>query len=98
MRKHTQNFFVNDLKPFATNRATLMKQFDIVTTFSEDIGMKYRDDKCAYLQIERGKIVQNEESIFSTQLMIKQVKEGDCYKYLGVDENVDQSAKTKAPC
>ena len=60
--------------------------------------MKYREDKCAYLQIERGKIVQNEESIFSTQLMIKQVKEGDCYKYLGVDENVDQSAKTKAPC
>ena len=56
--KHTHNFFVDDLKLFAANRATLMKQLDIVTTFSEDIGMKFGEDKCAYLQIERSKIVQ----------------------------------------
>ena len=31
-----------------------MKQLDIVTTFSQDIGMKFGEDKCAYLQIERG--------------------------------------------
>ena len=86
--KHTHNFFVDDLKLFATNCATFMKQLDIVTTFSEDIGMKFGEDKCAYLQIERGKIVQNEEPIFSNQLTIKPVKVGDCYRYLGVDENI----------
>ena len=59
--KHTHNFFIDDLKLFATNRATLMKQLDTVTTFLENIGMKFGEDKCAYLQIERGKIVQNEE-------------------------------------
>ena len=37
-----------------------MKQFDIVTTFSEDIGMKSGEDKYAYLQIETGKTVQHE--------------------------------------
>ena len=87
--KHTHNFFVDDLKLFAANRATLTKQLDIVTTFSEDIGMIFREDKCAYLQIERGKIVQNEEPIFSNQLTIKPVKVGDCYRCLGVDENIE---------
>ena len=77
--KHTHNFFVDDLKLFATNRATLMKQLDIVITFSEDIGMKFREDKCAYLQIKRGEIVQNEEPIFNNQLTINPVKIGDCY-------------------
>ena len=87
--KHTHNFFVDDLKLFPANRATPMKQLDIVTTFSEDIGMKFGEDKCAYLQIKRGKIVQNEEQIFSNQLTIKPVKVGDCYRYLGVDENIE---------
>ena len=32
--KHTHNFFVDDLKLFATNRATLVKQLDTATTFS----------------------------------------------------------------
>ena len=77
--KHTHNFFVDDLKLFATNRATLMKQLDIITTFSENIGMKFGEDKCAYLQIERGEIVQNEEPIFNNQLTINPVKIGDCY-------------------
>ena len=66
-----------------------MKQLDIVTTFSEDIGMKFGEDKCAYLQIERGKIVQNEGPIFSNQLTIKPVKEGDSYRYLGFDDNIE---------
>ena len=87
--KHTHNFFVDDLKLFATNLTTLMKQLDIVITFSEDIGMKFGEDKCAYLQIERGKIVQKKEPIFSNQLTIKPFKAGDCYRYLGVDENID---------
>ena len=87
--KHTHNFFVDDLKLFATNRATLMKQLDIVTTFSENIGMKFGEDKCAYLQIERGEIVQNEEPIFNNQLTINPVKIGDCYRQLGVNENVE---------
>ena len=58
--KHTHNFFVDELKLFATNRATLLKQFDIVVTFSEDVVMTFGEDKCACPQIERGKIVLNE--------------------------------------
>ena len=52
--KHTHKVFVDDLKLFATTRATIVKQLDIVTNFSEDIGTKFGEDKCASLQIERG--------------------------------------------
>ena len=41
---------------FATNCATLIKQLDIVTTFSEDIGIRLGEDKCAYVKIERSNI------------------------------------------
>ena len=58
-----------------------MEQFDIVTTFSEDIGMKSGEDKCAYLQIKTGKAVQHEEPIFSNQLIIKLIKGSECYLY-----------------
>ena len=58
-----------------------MEQFDIVTTFSEDIGMKSGEDKCAYLQIKTGKTVQHEEPIFSNQLIIKLIKRSECYLY-----------------
>ena len=56
-----------------------MEQFDIVTTFSEDIGMKSGEDKCVYLQIKTGKTVQHEEPIFSNQLIIKLIKGSECY-------------------
>ena len=87
--KHFHNFFVDDLKLFAANHATLMKQLDIVKTFSEDIGVKFVEGKCAYLQIERGKIAQNEELVFRNQLIIKPVEVGYCNRYLGIDENTE---------
>ena len=44
IEKHIHNFLVDDLKLFATYCATLMKQLDIVTTFLQDIGMKFGED------------------------------------------------------
>ena len=49
--KYTHNFFFDDLKLFATNRATLIKQLDIVTTFSEDIGVKFDLDASIVLDV-----------------------------------------------
>ena len=50
----THLFFVNDLKLFVANMNT-MKLLDLVTQFSEDIGMKFGESKCDYLEIERRK-------------------------------------------
>ena len=50
---------------------------DLVTQFSKDIGMTFRESKCAYLQIERGRIKVNSENIQINNLSIQQVKEGE---------------------
>ena len=47
---------------------------DLVTQFSKDIGMKFGESKCAYLQIERGRIKVNFENIKINNLNIQQVK------------------------
>ena len=49
------NFFVDDIKLYASSISILKKQLDLVTTFSNDIGMKFGQDKCAYIKIEKRK-------------------------------------------
>ena len=61
---------------------------DIVTLFSKDIGMKFGVDKCAFVQDEKGKLIQNPESRIINDLIIKPLPTGDTYTYLGIDENI----------
>ena len=58
------------------------------------LGMKFRESKCAYLQIEKGRIKVNSENIKINDLNIQQVKEGESYKYLEVDENIPLDTAT----
>ena len=50
--------------------------------------MTFGDDKCAYQQIQNGKLLQYTKNLEINQLSIKPMKEGDTYKYLGIDENI----------
>ena len=50
--------------------------------------MQFGQDKCAYLQIEKGPVMQNLKPISINALIIKPIEEGDNYKYLGIDENI----------
>ena len=51
--KLTHLLFVDDLKTYANNKETALKQLEIITTFTNDIGMKFGSDKCAYMNVER---------------------------------------------
>ena len=79
----THNFFVDDLKLYASSINTAKKQLDLVTAFSKDTGITFGDDKCAYQQIQNGKLLQYTKNLEINQLSIKPMKEGDTYKYLG---------------
>ena len=50
--------------------------------------MKFRETKCAYLQIQRGRIKVISQNIKINNLNIQQVKKGESCKYLGIDENI----------
>ena len=63
------------------------RQLEILTTFLEDIGMKFGKDKCAFLHIEKG-IIKKILPLNINHLTIQPVADGDSYKYLGRDENI----------
>ena len=56
-RNITHLFLVDDLKLLVTMLERALKQLDIVTTFSKDVGMTFGTDKCAYSYVEHGKKV-----------------------------------------
>ena len=51
----TNLFFVDDLKLYDPTLNQIKYLLDIVTTFSKDIGMAFRKDKCSYIYVEKGK-------------------------------------------
>ena len=61
---------------------------DQVTQLSRDMGMKFGESKCAYMVIERGKIIEQFEPIVMNDITIEPLKTDECYKYLGQDENI----------
>lgn len=85
----THNFFVDDLKLYAGTQSNLNKLLDIVTTFSKDIDMQFGIDKCAYVKIVKGKQVSCKGKINVNGVEISPVADGDTYRYLGQDENVE---------
>ena len=93
-RNHTitHNFFVDDLKLYASSLSILKKQLELVTKFSKDIGMKFGQDKCAYIRIEKGKNTTS-SAIVMNGLTIKPIQEGESYRYLGQDENIAYEGK-----
>ena len=80
--------FVDDLKTYATNKETAEKQLQLITTFTNDIGMTFGADKCAYLYIERGQRKTLGDTITLNGLELNELIENDSYKYLGCDEDI----------
>ena len=84
----THLFCVDDLKLYASNLQEATKLLDLVTTFPNNIRMKFGKSKCAYLKIEKGLIKQSAQNLEINNVCIKPIKEGESYKYLGQDENL----------
>ena len=66
----------------------MMKLLDIVTQFTEDVGMTFGESKCAFQMIERGVREQKGEPVEINGLTIKEIENGYSYRYLGTDETV----------
>ena len=84
----THLLFVDDMKTFSSSVNGAKFQLDIITTFSTDIGMKFGEDKCGYIYIERGKRKSLGKSLVINGVTIRELSEGETYKYLGVEESI----------
>ena len=81
-------FFVDDLKTYAQDIQEAKLQLDLITTFTKDINMQFGSDKYAYIYIERGKQVSLGRKFSIKNIELNQLENGNCYKYLGQDENI----------
>ena len=87
--KVTHNFFVDDLKLFASKEIDIKKLLDLVTTFSRYISMDCGIDKYAYMNVVKAKQVSNLQPLEMNDIVIQPIEEGDTYKYLGQDESIN---------
>ena len=84
----THLFFVDGLKLYASNLQEATKLLKFITTFSNNIRMKFGESKCAYLKIEKSLIKQSAQNLEINNVCIKPIREGESYNYLGEDENL----------
>ena len=80
--------FVDDLKTYAQDIQEAKLRLHLITTFTKDINMQFGSDKCAYIYIERGKQVSLDRKFSINNIKLNQFENGDCYKYLGQDEDI----------
>ena len=78
--------YMDDLKLYAKNEQQLDSLVQTVRTFSKDIGMQFRIDKCALIILKRGKRTVCEGKSLPDNLVIKSLEEDGSNKYLGILE------------
>ena len=86
--KITHLLFVDDLKTYDSSKTEAMEKLRVITEFTNAIGMKFGEDKCAYLNIEKGRCVALNQVLTCNGLILKELRDGDTYKYLGQDESI----------
>ena len=88
--KITHTLFVDDLKSYHKNAVKAATIASNLESMFEDIGLLWGINKCAAVQVKRGKIVPNEGLPLHSGNQIPVLGEGDYYKFLGKYENATQ--------
>ena len=74
---------MDNLKLYGKNISQVDSLLQTVWSYSEDIGMKFGIDKCAVIELERGRLVRSERIELPDGERLKEVDQ-EGYKYLGV--------------
>ena len=76
--------YKDDLKLYAKSEKELDLLIQTVRVFSKDIGMQFGIEKCSTLVMKRGKRIKSDGIKMPDDQVIKSLKEGEVYKYLGI--------------
>ncbi|XP_045460973.1 uncharacterized protein LOC123671267 [Harmonia axyridis] len=90
--KINHQLYMDDLKLFAANEDQMRRLLEIVSSFSQTIGMELGLDKCAVLNVKRGKITKGQEMKLWDETRIQYLQPQETYKYLGVQQALDINA------
>ena len=89
--------FMDDLKLYGANKDQLDSLIQVVRIFSQDIKMSFGLEKCAVLEIRRGRQVDSSGIDLPDDQHIREIGE-EGYKYLGIlqlDQNLNTNMKVK---
>lgn len=75
--------YMDDLKLFAESEKQLASLINITKIFSEDISMQFGLDKCGIFKMNKGKVINSNETIQD----ITTIDPENYYKYLGFQQN-----------
>lgn len=82
-------FYVDDLKLYARGRKQLEGQLELVRKFSGDVGMSLGLEKCATVEIKRGKLARQQNIQLVDGREIKSLAIEESYKYLGIHQTYE---------
>ena len=71
--------FMNDLKLYTKNENELDSLVQTVKIFSEDIGMQFGIQKCAMIEMKRGRMVSSEGIDLPNRETMKSAEDKYCY-------------------
>ena len=78
--------FMDNLKLYSRSEKGLNSLVQTVRVFNEAIGMEFAIEKCSMLVIDKEKIVKSVGTELPNGKVIKSLKKGESYKYLGILE------------
>jgi len=79
--------YIDSLKLIGKTQEQLLKQMQVVRTFSDDIHMEFGVQRCAKIVLKRGKLVHSHNLILDFKSDIQEFEQGKTYKYLGTEES-----------
>ena len=78
---------MNDLKIFSKDHESMQMCVTIVEKVSKDIGMEFGTEKCATIEMKKGKVTRGGDFALLDGVEIQSLKTQEFYKYLGMNEN-----------
>ena len=84
---------MDNLKLYAKTEEELDSLVQTVRVFSKDIGMKFSIEKCSMLVMKRGKKVKSDGIKLPDDTVMKALRDGEGYKYLGILQADDLQKK-----
>lgn len=94
----SHQFYMDDLKIYASNKDQLQSEFELVKSFSDAVCMEFGLDKCAVVHARRGQIQNERNNLHLTgDIVIQNLGNEDTYKYLGLMQllNISDTATRK---
>lgn len=94
--KINHQLYIDDLKLYAGSEDQLKRQLKVVASFTETIRMQMGLDKCAVVNVKRGRITEGEGMLVKDDIELQRLGPEGRYKYLGIKQGLEiNSAETK---